>query len=95
MREIPILFSAPMMRALLNTCVGSWPPEPIDPARTCKGVTRRLSQQWLKAKAGSRLWVRETWASPEPDKTKPGRIAYNADGLCGCWIGGDREFIYH
>lgn len=46
---------------------------------------------------GDRLWVRETWASPETDKSKPGRVAYDADGACGCWIGGgeDRHFIYH
>lgn len=60
MKEHGILFSAPMVQALLNTEIGSWPPEPIDPAKPCKGVTRRLSKQWLKVKAGDRLWVRES-----------------------------------
>lgn len=48
-------------------------------------------------KPGDRLWVRETWASPEENKKRPGRVAYDADGVCGCWIGGgeDRDFIYH
>lgn len=46
---------------------------------------------------GDLLWVRETWASPEVDKKRPGRVAYDADGLCGCWIGGgeDRVFLAH
>lgn len=81
-REHGILFSAPMVLALLDDR---------------KHVTRRLSKQWLKVKAGDRLWVRETWASPEVDKSKQGRIAYNADGVCGCWCGHseDRSFIYH
>ena len=47
MREHPILFSDPMIQALLDGR---------------KSVTRRMSKRWLKVKAGDRLWVRETWA---------------------------------
>jgi hypothetical protein len=37
-------------------------------------------------KPGDQLWVRETWASPETNAL-PGRVAYNADGQCGAFIG--------
>ena len=46
MKEYPILFSPDMIRALL---AGR------------KSVTRRISKQWLKVKAGDRLWCREAW----------------------------------
>jgi hypothetical protein len=65
-----------------------------------KGSGRWLwpnAKEFIEAEAphpvGSRLWVRETWATPEPDRSKPGRVAYDADGVCGYWIG--REFVYH
>jgi hypothetical protein len=46
MTEHGIIFSAEMVLALLADR---------------KSVTRRLSKRWLRAKAGDRLWVRETW----------------------------------
>lgn len=77
--EKPILFSSPMILALLNTRVGSWPQDPIDPGKQTKGVTRRLSKQWLKAKAGTVLWVRETWRTdPCYDNDPPSSIHDNA-----------------
>jgi hypothetical protein len=47
-KERPILYSAPMVRA---TLAGR------------KTVTRRLDLRWLKAKPGDVLWGRETWAA--------------------------------
>jgi hypothetical protein len=41
-REKPILFSTPMILALLNTKPGTWPAEPIDPSKPCKSMTRRV-----------------------------------------------------
>lgn len=45
MKERPMLFSSPMVRALLNTKPGVWPAEPIDDAKPFKFQTRRLVPQ--------------------------------------------------
>jgi hypothetical protein len=41
MKEKPIIFSTPMVQALLNTKPGSWPAEPLDPSKPFKRMTRR------------------------------------------------------
>lgn len=51
MAEKGILFSTPMVQALLNTKPGTWPPEPIDPSKPCKGVTRRVIKPQPNAEA--------------------------------------------
>jgi hypothetical protein len=38
----PILFSTPMILALLNTKPGTWPAEPVGPSKPCKSMTRRV-----------------------------------------------------
>jgi hypothetical protein len=73
--ERGILFSGPMVRAILR---------PVNP----KTVTRRLSKQWLKVKAGDRLWVRETWRPWSWHDGEPITVEFQADGgrmedLCG------------
>lgn len=45
MKFKPMAFSGPMILALLNTRPNTWPPEPIDPSKPCKGVTRRIMKE--------------------------------------------------
>ncbi len=42
MKPLGTLFKSSMVRALLNTKVGSWPAEPIDPSLAFKWQTRRI-----------------------------------------------------
>jgi hypothetical protein len=42
MKEYPILFSGPMVQALLNTKPNTWPAEPIDPSKPLKFTPRRI-----------------------------------------------------
>jgi hypothetical protein len=42
MKEKPILFSTPMVQALLNTKPNTWPAAPIDPEKPFKSMTRRV-----------------------------------------------------
>jgi len=72
----PILFSTPMVQALLNTKPGVWPAEPIDPEKPFKSMTRRVMKHEpliieldgepifaapSRIGKGDLLWVRETW----------------------------------
>jgi hypothetical protein len=52
MKEKPILFSTPMVQALLNTKPGVWPAEPIDPSKPYKRMTRRVVKLPKKAPEG-------------------------------------------
>lgn len=84
MPDYPVLFSAPMIRALLDGR---------------KTMTRRLAGKngkptpWQKVRPGDRLWVRETWQSLsfgdyEPTTAAPADVRYFAtDALANC----DRE----
>lgn len=63
-RDIPLLMSSPMVRALRAT-----PPR--------KSQTRRLDEslRLAKVRKDDRLWIRETWLP----LTEPGRVLYRAD----------------
>lgn len=87
MKERPILFSAPMVRAIL------------DGSKTqtrrivrCRGDGSRMDSVSPYGIAGDRLWVRETWAAPHDcDHLKPTELPedtpvhYRAswEGPCG------------
>ena len=87
MKSHPILFSAPMIRALL---AGK------------KTVTRRMSKQWLKVKAGDELWCRETWRTRAAfDGLRPAEVGkrvgkdvrFEADGSVMDISGCREEFV--
>jgi len=57
-----IIFKTDMVRALLNTNFKTYPPEPIDPAKPCKGQMRRvLSPQPILDEAGMWHWKDCQW----------------------------------
>jgi hypothetical protein len=91
MKEKPIIFSTPMVQALLNTKPNIWPEEAIDPSKPFKWMTRRVikpqpvevseflawqQETGKKYQKGDILWVRETFT-----KTKDGDYIYRSDPM--------------
>lgn len=69
MTDRPIIFSAPMIRALLAgtktmTRRLAWR-EPRDPSTSRIADSYQRPSPWQKVKAGDRLWVRENWKACE------------------------------
>jgi len=90
MRERPILFSAPMVRAILDgrktqtRRVVKPQPRPDRPPRIAVGVRGWDGNQFTTVRspyglAGDRLWVRETWRQAYPKTSYSEGIVYRAD----------------
>lgn len=90
MTDHPILFSGPMVNALLEgrktqTRRMAWRPCPKCGGKSgfcnyCADVGK-FPSPWLKVKAGDRLWVRETWAEEHPLAVQEGR--FSIEGRAG------------
>lgn len=55
-RSLGILFKGEMVRSILNTTAGIWPPVPVDPQQPFKGVTRRIVDLTSMHPQGRKLW---------------------------------------
>ena len=84
MKEHPILFRGEMIRALLNTKVGSWPPEPIslNPGLPFKWQTRR-PVKWVPIEPGLNLSALSLEIGhPFTGQPKSGWCLYSKGGAC-------------
>lgn len=95
--ERPILFSGAMVRKIIEDLKTNTRrvAHLADNVRVVDGVAQGYLPGCPEGfvipcpygKPGDRLWVRETWASPETNLKLPGRVAYNADGEAGAFMG--------
>lgn len=90
-KERPIIFSGPMVQAILAGTKTQTRRVVLRPDRYIH--IRDCVHASPYGVPGDRLWVRETWRSQRLDV-----VAYRADGEAGAWIGdgsGGRMWIHH
>jgi hypothetical protein len=63
----PILFSTPVVRALLNTKPNTWPAEPIDSSRPYKWMTRRIVKPRPCTDKNGFVNIKGYWFNPQKD----------------------------
>jgi hypothetical protein len=67
MRELPVIFSGPMVQALLNTKPGTWPAEPVDPSKPYKSIMRRVIKPSPCMDKNGCVNIKGFWTIPEKD----------------------------
>lgn len=102
MKEHPTLFRSEMVLALLNTKVGSWPAEPIDPERPFKWQTRRPAE-FVPIQEGFNLAASSLRVEhPFTGRPESGWCIYSMGGACWNqrtealfpkWSKGDRLWV--
>jgi hypothetical protein len=68
MKEHPVLFSTPMVQALLNTKPGVWPAEPADPSKPFKFMTRRIIKNPVCTDRNNYINIKGFWINPKRDE---------------------------
>jgi hypothetical protein len=88
-KERGILFKGEMVRALLNTRIGTWPPEPINAEGAIKGQTRRV------IKPQPKKYGKDEWPHIDPGFDYNGCLYPRNNILLKCPYGkpGDRLWV--
>jgi len=106
--EKPIIFTPDMVRAILNTKPGVWPPEPIDPGKPFKSQARRvikpqpqnvISPDRIFYHNGYISWDEYDGTSPAIQKWQkcpypPETVLWVRETWCECWQYGGSDLSY-
>jgi hypothetical protein len=96
MKEKPIVFSTPMVHALLNTRAGVWPAEPIDSGKPFKWQTRRVVKPQPDTDKEGTINIKGFWIIPERDRNLD-IFPYHVGDILWVretWAGIDEGYVY-